>query len=143
MAPGASIRFDGRTLYLTEDPGLLARQLRGETLAYDPARKLIDNISTDELTPGWVCYYYDETLARYCLVGLRGNVGLFVEAKLFRLLNQQLAADQLFPHRVLQFGTIGGALRLLLGHEGIGHGLGNGHPVHGGEGSARSLVGGE
>ena len=74
MAPGASIRFDGRTLYLTEDPGLLSRQLRGETLAYDPARKLIDNISTDELTPGWVCYYYDETLARYCLVGLRGNV---------------------------------------------------------------------
>jgi 3-isopropylmalate/(R)-2-methylmalate dehydratase large subunit len=74
MAPGASIRFDGRTLYLTEDPGLLSRQLRGETFAYDPARKLIDNISTDELTPGWVCYYYDETLARYCLVGLRGNV---------------------------------------------------------------------
>ncbi len=34
---------------------------------------LIDNISTDELTPGWVCYYYDETLARYCLVGLRGG----------------------------------------------------------------------
>jgi 3-isopropylmalate/(R)-2-methylmalate dehydratase large subunit len=23
--------------------------------------------------PGWVCYYYDETLARYCLVGLRGG----------------------------------------------------------------------
>ena len=29
---------------------------------------------TDELTPGWVCYYYDETLARHCLVGLRGGV---------------------------------------------------------------------
>jgi hypothetical protein len=36
--------------------------------------KLIDNISTDELTPGWVCYYYDETLGEYCLVGLRGGV---------------------------------------------------------------------
>ena len=35
---------------------------------------LVNNISTDELTPGWVCYYYDETLARYCMVGLRGNV---------------------------------------------------------------------
>src|SRR5208283_1170875 len=26
-----------------------------------------------EITPGWVCYYYDETLGRYCLVGLRGG----------------------------------------------------------------------
>jgi len=32
------------------------------------------NISTDELTPAWACYYYDQTLARYCLVGLRGDV---------------------------------------------------------------------
>jgi 3-isopropylmalate/(R)-2-methylmalate dehydratase large subunit len=39
----------------------------------DDALSLVDNISTDELTPGWVCYYYDETLARYCLVGLRGG----------------------------------------------------------------------
>lgn len=68
------IEFPGRILYLTEDTDLLKRQLGGETLRYDEARKLIDNISTDELTPGWVCYYFDETLARYCLVGLRGNV---------------------------------------------------------------------
>ncbi len=69
-----TVKFDGRVLYLTEDQELLKRQLYGhETLTYDPGRKLIDNISTDELTPGWVCYYYDETLARYCLVGLRGG----------------------------------------------------------------------
>ncbi len=69
-----SVKFDGRVLYLTEDQELLKQQLYGfEALKYDPARKLIDNISTDELTPGWVCYYYDETLARYCLVGLRGG----------------------------------------------------------------------
>jgi 3-isopropylmalate/(R)-2-methylmalate dehydratase large subunit len=42
-------------------------------LDWDPSRPLVDNISTDELTPGWVCYYYDETLAEYCLVGLRGG----------------------------------------------------------------------
>lgn len=66
--------FAGRILYLTEDQDLLQQQLyEGVDLAYDPDRKLIDNISTDELTPGWVCYYYDETLARYCLVGLRGG----------------------------------------------------------------------
>lgn len=64
----------GRVLYLTEDVEALKAQLYdGAQLPFDPARKLIDNISTDELTPGWVCYYYDETLARYCLVGLRGG----------------------------------------------------------------------
>src|SRR5580658_4870578 len=68
-----TVRIEGRVLYLTEDPLLIEEQLRGETLTYDPERKLISNISTDEITPGWVCYYYDETLARYCLVGLRGG----------------------------------------------------------------------
>lgn len=74
MAIPETVRFTGRILQLTEDPDLLARQLKGEDLPWDPARALIDNISTDELTPGWVCYYYDETLAEYCLIGLRGNV---------------------------------------------------------------------
>jgi 3-isopropylmalate/(R)-2-methylmalate dehydratase large subunit len=68
-----SVSITGRILYLTQDSELLRRQLAGERLLYDPDRPLIDNISTDELTPGWVCYYYDETLARYCLVGLRGG----------------------------------------------------------------------
>lgn len=69
-----SVKIEGGTLYLTEDQDQLAAQLyAGERLAFDPDRKLVDNISTDELTPGWVCYYYDETLARYCLVGLRGG----------------------------------------------------------------------
>ena len=70
----SSLRVRGRILYLTEDAELLRAQLYdGVDLPYDPGRKLIDNISTDELTPGWVCYYYDDTLARYCLVGLRGG----------------------------------------------------------------------
>ncbi|MBL9080040.1 MAG: 3-isopropylmalate dehydratase, partial [Planctomycetes bacterium] len=69
-----TVKFAGRVLYLTEDQEQLKAQLQGgTTLRYDGDRKLIDNISTDELTPGWVCYYYDETLARYCLVGLRGG----------------------------------------------------------------------
>jgi 3-isopropylmalate/(R)-2-methylmalate dehydratase large subunit len=67
------VRIDGKILYLTEDLDLLAKQLGGETLSYDASRPLLGNISTDELTPGWVCYYYDETLARFCLVGLRGG----------------------------------------------------------------------
>ncbi len=68
------IRFQGRILFLTEDLDDLRRQLQGEDLPFDPDRKLMDNISTDEITPGWVCFYYDETLGHYVYVGLRGNV---------------------------------------------------------------------
>lgn len=70
-----SVRVRGRVLWLTEDRAALLEQLSGRDCvgAPDPDA-LIDNISTDEITPGWVCYYYDATLARYCMVGLRGNV---------------------------------------------------------------------
>ncbi len=69
-----AVSFPGRILFLYEDLDLVQKQLRGEDVPYDDALPLISNISTDEITPGWVCYYYDETLARYCLVGLRGGV---------------------------------------------------------------------
>jgi 3-isopropylmalate/(R)-2-methylmalate dehydratase large subunit len=73
-SPSRTITVRGRILYLTEDQALVERQLAGETLPPETVRaSLIGNISTDEITPGWVCYYYDETLARYCLVGLRGG----------------------------------------------------------------------
>src|SRR5204862_5160455 len=32
---------------------------------------LMNNISTDEITPGWVCFHYDETLGEYVYVGMR------------------------------------------------------------------------
>ncbi|MET0794876.1 MAG: aconitase family protein [Polyangiaceae bacterium] len=69
-----SIQLSGRVLYLTEDAQLLRRQLEGEVLEFARERPLLANISTDELTPAWACYYYDQTLARYCLVGLRGGL---------------------------------------------------------------------
>jgi 3-isopropylmalate/(R)-2-methylmalate dehydratase large subunit len=66
------IKFDGRVLFLTEDTALIRRQLEGdEALGHDPARPLMNNISTDEITPGWVCFYYDETLGEYVYVGMR------------------------------------------------------------------------
>lgn len=76
MARRTSVKVAGRILFLTEDAELLKKQLAGADLPLDEGKALplVDNISTDELTPGWVCYYYDETLARYCLVGLRGGV---------------------------------------------------------------------
>src|ERR1051325_3476740 len=66
------LKFEGRVLFLTEDVSLIRRQLEaGENLEYDPGRALINNISTDEITPGWVCFYYDETLGQYVYVGMR------------------------------------------------------------------------
>jgi 3-isopropylmalate/(R)-2-methylmalate dehydratase large subunit len=69
-----TLKVTGRVLYLAEDAELMKKQFAGETLKHDPSRKLVDSISTDEITPGWVCYYYDETLAKYALIGLRGGV---------------------------------------------------------------------
>src|ERR687883_466018 len=66
------VKFDGRVLFLTEDTSLIRRQLEaGEDLPYDPDLPLMNNISTDEITPGWVCFYYDETLGEYVYVGMR------------------------------------------------------------------------
>lgn len=77
MPRPSRLRFAGRVLFLTEDSELLRRQLAGEDLPLELAlsAKLVDNISTDEITPGWVCFHYDETLGQYSMVGLRG--GLF------------------------------------------------------------------
>jgi 3-isopropylmalate/(R)-2-methylmalate dehydratase large subunit len=72
-----SVRARPRILWLTRDLDLVARQLEGgpqSALAQPPdPEELLDAISTDEMTPAWSCYYYDETLARFCLVGLRGG----------------------------------------------------------------------
>src|SRR5256885_1041656 len=71
----ALVKFKNRVLYLTNDTAVLDDELHKRvTLKHDANRKLVDNISTDELTPGWVCFWYDETLGDYCLVGLRGGV---------------------------------------------------------------------
>src|ERR671910_3281086 len=66
------MRFEGRVLFLPEDIPLIRRQLEaGEDLAFDAEPPLMNNISTDEITPGWVCFYYDETLGEYVYVGMR------------------------------------------------------------------------
>ena len=66
------IKFSGRILFLTDDTSSIRRQLEnGEDLTYQRERPLMNNISTDEITPGWVCFYYDETLGQYVYVGMR------------------------------------------------------------------------
>ena len=69
------VRFQGRILFLTEDPELIRRQLAGEDLPWDtknPANnpKLRDDISTDEITPAHYCFYFDETLGEIPYLGL-------------------------------------------------------------------------
>ncbi len=61
----------GRVLLLAEDAGLVRRQLEGQDLDWQPAIKLRDNISTDEITPAYICYYYDETLGDFPYLGLK------------------------------------------------------------------------
>ena len=63
--PLDAIRFDGRFLFLSEDPGLLERQLAGEDLSRDAAGPLRSDVSTDEITPTWITYHYDEMLGEF------------------------------------------------------------------------------
>jgi 3-isopropylmalate/(R)-2-methylmalate dehydratase large subunit len=80
---GEFITTSGRVLFLTEDTSLIRRQLEAQgderrLLESELAQRLsnddlplMSNISTDEITPGWVCFYYDETLGQYVYVGMR------------------------------------------------------------------------
>ncbi|KPK04099.1 MAG: 3-isopropylmalate dehydratase [Gemmatimonas sp. SG8_28] len=67
------VRFEGRVLFLVDDADLVRRQLAGEDLAFPPAAPLRDDISTDEITPAYVCYYYDETLGDFPYLGMRAG----------------------------------------------------------------------
>ena len=75
----SQVRLQGRILFLTEDPELIKRQLAGEDLPWDtknPANnpKLRDDISTDEITPAHLCFYFDQTLGEIPYAGLKcGN----------------------------------------------------------------------
>ncbi len=67
----ANVRLKGRILYLAEDPGFVRAQLEGNDPRWTPATKLRDDISTDEITPAYICYYYDETLGEFPYLGLK------------------------------------------------------------------------
>jgi 3-isopropylmalate/(R)-2-methylmalate dehydratase large subunit len=63
----------GRVLLLVDDAGGIRRQLAGEDLAWPTDAALRDDISTDEITPAYICYYYDETLGGFPYLGLRAG----------------------------------------------------------------------
>ena len=74
-----TVRLRGRILFLTEDPELIKRQLAEEDLPWDMKNpqnnsKLRDDISTDEITPAHICFFFDETLGEFPYTGLKcGN----------------------------------------------------------------------
>ncbi len=68
------VQLQGRVLYLVDDAGLLRRQLRdGLDLTSSAAAEagLRDQISTDEITPAYICFFYDETLGDFPYLGLQ------------------------------------------------------------------------
>lgn len=67
----ATVKLNGRVLWLSDRAGVMARQLAGESLTRAEAGPLRDQISTDEMTPAWACLAFDETLGDYVYVGLR------------------------------------------------------------------------
>ncbi|MFC7979732.1 aconitase family protein [Streptomyces cinereoruber] len=74
IGPQRTVRLTGNVLVLTEDPVTVGAQLDG-TCERTPAQLLADplrgNISTDEIIPGWCCYWYDEKLGDYAYLGLK------------------------------------------------------------------------
>ena len=67
----AKVQLEGRTLFLAEDAALVRSQLEGQDL--DPANipPLRNDISTDEITPAYICYHFDEQLGEFVYIGLK------------------------------------------------------------------------
>src|SRR5438128_175521 len=76
MKPPSTVRLTPgkRVLFLTKDPELIRKQLRGEIdLQMKDLRveDLLDDINTDAMTPAWVCFdHRPEDLSRNAYAGL-------------------------------------------------------------------------
>jgi 3-isopropylmalate/(R)-2-methylmalate dehydratase large subunit len=76
MKPPETLRLTPgkRVLFLTKDPDLIRRQLKGELdlrMADLKVEDLLDDINTDAMTPAWVCFSHrPEDIARDAYAGL-------------------------------------------------------------------------
>ncbi|WP_322040168.1 aconitase family protein [Burkholderia diffusa] len=68
--PAPTVLFEGRILFLSQDASVIERQLQGEEIALEQAVPLRTDVSTDEITPAYICYHYDEQLGAYPYLGL-------------------------------------------------------------------------
>ena len=72
----SSVALEGRALFLADDAELLRRQLEGgEDLEFTPElrARLRDQISTDEITPAYICFFFDEKLGEFPYLGLQAK----------------------------------------------------------------------
>ena len=96
MKPEPIIRLTPgkRVLFLTKDPELIRRQLRGELdlkMSAIAIEDLLDDINTDAMTPAWVCFSHKpEDIARDAYAGLIVN------------------GERLFEHDALRNGNFEG-----------------------------------
>jgi 3-isopropylmalate/(R)-2-methylmalate dehydratase large subunit len=70
----ATLDVRGRVLYLADDTALVRAQLYEGLdleLSDELRARLRDQISTDEITPAYICFFYDETLGEFPYLGLR------------------------------------------------------------------------
>lgn len=67
----SNVLLSGRILFLAEDPALVRSQLEGTDLDPENIPALRSDISTDEMTPAYICYYFDETLGEFIYLGLK------------------------------------------------------------------------
>ena len=67
------IRLHGRVLLLVDDATMMKRQLGGEEIAWRDGLPLRDDISTDEITPAYICYHFDDKLGDFPYLGLRAG----------------------------------------------------------------------
>src|SRR5215831_2289845 len=67
----AKVQLQGRILFLTEDAVLVRQHLEGVDLPIDNHYALRNDISTDEITPAYICYHFDETLGEFVYTGLK------------------------------------------------------------------------
>ncbi|MCY4646347.1 MAG: hypothetical protein OXE73_05680, partial [Gammaproteobacteria bacterium] len=74
----ATLDVRGRVLYLADDTALVRAQLYEGLdleLSDELRARLRDQISTDEITPAYICFFYDETLGEFPYLGLRTTNG--------------------------------------------------------------------
>jgi 3-isopropylmalate/(R)-2-methylmalate dehydratase large subunit len=76
--------FHGKILYLSQDPGLIRRQLAGETLTLEQAGPLRDDVSTDEITPVHIMSHDDDSLGDFAHTGLRCGQDSPIERRALR-----------------------------------------------------------
>lgn len=67
----SEVQLKGRILFLAEDPALVKDQIEGKDLDVSNIPALRNDISTDEITPAYICYHFDETLGEFVYIGLK------------------------------------------------------------------------